>query len=59
MDAKHATVKGQVIGGAVTAPGLSATAAPDRPTGKTAEEIRVELAEAGARFLTSLGLEVR
>ena len=43
----------------MTAPGLSATAAPDRPTGKTAEEIRVELAEAGARFLTSLGLEVR
>ena len=30
----------------MAAPGLSATAAPDRPTGKTAEEIRVELAEA-------------
>jgi DNA-binding transcriptional regulator GbsR (MarR family) len=45
MTDKHATVKAQVPEG-LTARATNGVAAPDRPTGKTAEEIRVELAEA-------------
>ena len=45
MNDKHATVKAQVPEG-LTAPATNGVAAPDRPTRKTAEEIRVELAEA-------------
>src|SRR6187549_1289033 len=45
MNDKHATVKAHVPGPA-TAHATNGAAAPDRSTGKTAEEIRVELAEA-------------
>src|SRR6187397_1949941 len=45
MNDKHATVKAQVPEG-LTAPATNGVAAPDHPTRKTAEEIRVELAEA-------------
>src|SRR6478736_2285723 len=45
MNDKHATVKAQVPRPVAT-PATNGAAAPDRPTGKTAEEIRVELAEA-------------
>jgi DNA-binding transcriptional regulator GbsR (MarR family) len=45
MNDKHATVKAQVPA-STTRPATNGAAAPDRPIGKTAEEIRVELAEA-------------
>ena len=46
MSDKHATVKAQVPGSVTTPATNGAASAPHRATGKTAEEIRVELAEA-------------
>src|SRR6187549_4063925 len=55
MNDKHATVKAHVPGPA-TAHATNGAAAPDRPTGKTAEEIRVELAEAWGEMGAAWGV---